>query len=149
MKRRSFLKGTLATSVATATALVAPSALAKWTKETFEAEGFDAVMAAVGADKAEKSDKIVIKAPEIAENGMVVPITISTDIAGVTAIHLLIKDNPSPLTASFTLGEKAIPSVKSRIKMGKSSDVVAVVKVGDKTYVNSVAVKVTKGGCGG
>jgi len=149
MKRRAFLKNTLLASAATATALVAPSALAKWTKETFEAEGFDAVMAAIGADKAETSDKITIKAPEIAENGMVVPITISTDIAGVTAIHLLIKENPSPLTASFTLSEKAIPSVKSRIKMGKSSDVIAVVKAGDKTYMNTVAVKVTKGGCGG
>ena len=149
MKRRYFLKGTLAASAATAVALVAPSALAEWSKETFEATGFDAAMAALGGDKAEASDKITIKAPEIAENGMVVPITVSTDIEGVSSIHLLIKENPSPVAASFTLSEKAIPSVKSRIKMGKSSDVVALVKAGDKTYSKTVAVKVTKGGCGG
>lgn len=153
MKRRSFLKGTLAAS--TATALVAPSAFAKWTEEVFAAGegdakgGFDSSMAAVGGDKAEKSDKITIKAPEIAENGMVVPITVSTDIEGASSMYLLIKENPSALAAAFTFSEKAIPSVKSRVKMGKTSDVVAVVKAGDKTYQNTVTVKVTKGGCGG
>lgn len=147
MKRRSFLKGTLAASAATV--LVTPSAFAKWTKEVFEAGNFDASMAAVGGDKAEKSDKITIKAPEIAENGMVVPITVSTDIEGASSMYLLVKENPSALAAAFTFGEKAIPSVKSRVKMGKTSDVVAVVKAGDKTYQNTVTVKVTKGGCGG
>lgn len=149
MKRRSFLKGTLAASAATATILAAPSAFAKWTKEVYDAGDFNASMAAIGGDKAEKSDKITIKAPEIAENGMVVPITVSTTIEGTSAIYLLVKENPSPIAAGFTLSEKAVPSVKSRIKMGKTSDVIAVVKAGDKVYQNTVTVKVTKGGCGG
>jgi len=149
MQRRHFFKKILTLSTATAVVLTSPIAFAQWAEATFKAKNFDAAMAAIGADKAEESDKITLKAPEIAENGQVVPITISTSIQGASELHLLVKENPSPLAASFTLGELAVPQVKSRIKMGKASDIVAVVKAGDKVYITTKWVKVTQGGCGG
>ncbi len=149
MKRRAFIKGTLATGIATGAAIIAPNALAKWSKETFESKGLEDTMKAMGAEAAEVSTDIKIKAPEIAENGSVVPITVTSDIAGTESISILVSNNSTPLTATYHLGEGVVPAVKSRVKMGKSSDVIAVVKAGDKVYKNHVAVKVTKGGCGG
>ena len=149
MKRRAFIKSTVAAGIATGTAAIAPNAFAKWTKENFEAKGTDAVMAAIGATDATVSKDIKIKAPEIAENGAVVPITVESGIEGTETISMIVSNNPTPLTAVFTLGEGTAPKVKSRVKMGKSSDLIAVVTAGGKTYKNHVSVKVTKGGCGG
>lgn len=149
MKRRAFLKGTIATGIATSAAMLAPNALAKWSKETFEVKGLDDTLKAIGADGAEASTDIKIKAPEIAENGSVVPVTVTSDIDGTESISILISNNPTPLSSTYTFGEGAVPAVKNRVKMGKSSDVVAIVKAGGKVYKNHVAVKVTKGGCGG
>jgi sulfur-oxidizing protein SoxY len=150
MQRRTFLKGTITAGVATSVGLIAPSALAKWSKETFEADSPDAVLKALlGETKAEASDKIKIKAPEIAENGAVVPIEITTDIEGAESIAIIIEKNPTPLAANFVLGEGAVAGVKCRCKMGKTSNVTAVIKAGDKAYTSTTEVKVTKGGCGG
>jgi sulfur-oxidizing protein SoxY len=149
MKRRAFIKGTIAAGIATGTAVVAPNAVAKWSKETFQAKSADDALAALGLKDAEESKDIKIKAPEIAENGNVVPITVDSGIEGTESISLFISKNPTPLTAVYTFGEGAKATVKSRVKMGKSSDIVAVVKAGDKVYKNTVTVKVTKGGCGG
>lgn len=149
MKRRAFIKGTVAAGIATGTAVVAPNAVAKWSKETFQAKSAEDALAALGLKDAVASEDIKIKAPEIAENGSVVPITITSGIEGTESISILIAKNPTPLTAVYTFGEGAVATVKSRVKMGKSSDVIAVVKAGDKVYKNHVAVKVTKGGCGG
>lgn len=149
MKRRAFIKGTIAAGIATGTVAVAPNAVAKWSKETFEAKSAEEALAALGIKEAVESKDIKIKAPEIAENGNVVPITIDSSIEGTESISLFIAENPAPLTAVYTFGEGAVPMVKSRVKMGKSSDIVVVVKAGDKAYKSSVTVKVTKGGCGG
>ena len=149
MKRRSFIKGTIAAGIATGTVAIAPNAFAKWSKESFDAKGTDAALEAIGAADATASEDIKIKAPEIAENGAVVPITVESGIEGTESISMIVSNNPTPLTAVFTFGEGAVPTVKSRVKMGKSSDLIAVVKAGGKTYKNQVAVKVTKGGCGG
>lgn len=149
MKRRAFIKGTIAAGIASGAAVVAPSAFAKWSKDTFEAKGLEDTLKAMGVDGAEASDQIMIKAPEIAENGMVVPIKVESKIEGTETISILVAENGTPLTAVFNIGEGAVPSVKSRVKMGKTSDVIAIVKSGDKYYKNHVAVKVTKGGCGG
>ena len=149
MKRRAFIKGTVAAGIATGTAVVAPNAVAKWSKETFQAKTPEDALAALGLKDAATSEDIKIKAPEIAENGAVVPVTVTSGIEGTESITLLIAKNPTPLTAVYNIGEGTVATVKSRIKMGKSSDVIAVVKAGDKVYTNKVAVKVTKGGCGG
>ena len=97
----------------------------------------------------EESDAVNLKAPDIAENGAVVPVTVSTDISGVENIVLIVDENPNPLSASFTLTPDAVANISFRVKMGKSSTVRAMVKTTDKVYMTSREVKVTIGGCGG
>ncbi len=97
----------------------------------------------------EESDAVNLKAPDIAENGAVVPVTVSTDISGVESIALIVDENPNPLSASFTLTPDAVADISFRVKMGKSSTVRALVKTSDKVYMARRDVKVTIGGCGG
>ena len=154
VKRRVFLKGSAAAGAVVAAAgagLIAPQAvLAEWNEAAFRSKTVaDAVMAQTGTDASEESADINIKAPEIAENGAVVPVSVSSSIAGVTAISILAASNPSPMVASFALGEGTVADVSTRIKMGKTGDVIAVVQAGDKVYTAKKEVKVTIGGCGG
>jgi len=90
-----------------------------------------------------------LEVPEIAENGAVVPISVSTSLPDVTGISILVPENPSVLAAAYKLGEGSMPSVGCRLKMAKTSKVVAVVESGGKLYGASREVKVTLGGCGG
>lgn len=152
-KRRVFLKGTLAAGtvgVAVGAGLLAPSKLlAAWPSDAFGARSFDAsLQAALGTTSLEAGD-IEITAPEIAENGMVVPIEVSTGMDGVTEMALFVVENGAPLTSKYILGASAMPMFATRVKMAESSDVVAAVKVGDTWYSASREVKVTIGGCGG
>jgi len=154
MKRRIFLKGSLATGavgMAVSTGLLTPRvSLAAWTKAAFEATDVNGgVSALYGSSNMDKSDKIKIKAPDIAENGAVVPVSVTTSIDGVSSISLFADKNATPLTADFQLGPGAEGYVSTRIKMGKTANVIAVVKAGDKLYSASKEVKVTIGGCGG
>lgn len=154
MKRRTLLKGTVAAGavgVAVGTGLLAPRAvLAAWPKDAFEATSVDnALNSLMGNTQLEGSDKIKIKAPDIAENGAVVPVSVSSDIDGVESISIVAEKNLNPLTSSFVLGASTEPFVATRIKMGKTSSVIAVVKAGGKLYSTGKEVKVTIGGCGG
>jgi len=154
MKRRIFLKGTLATGalgVAVSSGLIAPrSVLAAWSKDAFEAKDINTALNSLfGSSSLAASDKIRIKAPDIAENGAVVPVSISTDIPDVESINIVVEKNPTPMTANFILGTGALADVSTRIKMGKTSSVLAVVKAGGKLYSTGKEVKVTIGGCGG
>lgn len=154
MKRRTLLKGTVAAGavgVAVGTGLLAPRAvLAAWPKDAFEATSVDnALNSLMGNAQLEGSDKIKIKAPDIAENGAVVPVSVSSDIDGVESISIVAEKNLNPLTSSFVLGASTEPFVATRIKMGKTSSVIAVVKAGGKLYSTGKEVKVTIGGCGG
>ena len=154
MKRRIFLKGSLATGavgMAVSTGLLTPRvSLAAWSKAAFEATDVDGgVNSLYGSSSMDKSDKIKIKAPDIAENGAVVPVSVTTSIDGVSSISLFADKNATPLTAEFTLGPGTEGYVSTRIKMGKTANVVAIVKAGDKLYSSSKEVKVTIGGCGG
>lgn len=165
MKRRIFLQNTLAAgaaSVAVSTGLLstrafaetpatpAPEAAATDTPAVtpFSAPSLDEALKALNITL-EASDKVSIKAPEIAENGAVVPVTLSSTLEGVTELGLLVAENPTPLAAIFKLSEGTLPSATTRIKMGKTSDVIAFARVGDKTYSAKQEVKVTIGGCGG
>jgi sulfur-oxidizing protein SoxY len=154
MIRRTFLKGTLASggiAVAVGAGLLTPATvMAAWPKEAFEAKGVDNTLTALlgGKDHTASAD-IKIKAPDIAENGAVVPVSITADQPGIESITILASTNATPLAASFNLGANAEGYVSTRIKMGKTSDVVAVVKAGGKVYSASKSVKVTIGGCGG
>lgn len=154
IKRRIFLKGSLATGavgIAVGTGLLTPRiSLAAWSKAAFDATDVNAgVSALYGSSSMDNSDKIKIKAPDIAENGAVVPVTVTTSIDGVSSISLFADKNATPLTAEFLLGPTTEGFVQTRIKMGKTANVIAVVKAGDKLYSSSKEVKVTIGGCGG
>ncbi len=154
LKRRMLLKGTLASSaigIAIGAGLLTPQAvLAAWPKEAFTAKDIPSALSSLmGADSAEESGDINIKAPDIAENGAVVPVTVSTTLPGVEAIAIIAANNPVPLIANFNLKEGAEGFISSRIKMGKSGDVIAVVKSDGKLYKAAKEVKVTIGGCGG
>ncbi|MCP3869399.1 MAG: thiosulfate oxidation carrier protein SoxY [Gammaproteobacteria bacterium] len=153
-KRRILLKSSLAAgaiSVAAGAGLLTPrQVLAAWPTAAFNAKMVpEALQALLGEGNTETSADIKIKAPDIAENGAVVPVTISTGLTGVESIAVLAANNPVPLVANYTMGEGAIPFVSTRIKMGKSGDVVAVIKAGGKLYSANKGVKVTIGGCGG
>ncbi|MET0088459.1 MAG: thiosulfate oxidation carrier protein SoxY [Candidatus Thiodiazotropha sp.] len=154
MKRRIFLKRSLAAGsvgIAAATGLLAPQqVLAAWNKTAFEAKDLDSALnALLGSADMSESGEIKVKAPDIAENGTVVPITVETDMSGVESIAVIASNNPVPLVANFVLGPGALSFVSTRIKMGKTGDVIGVVKAGGKLYSAKKEVKVTIGGCGG
>lgn len=148
MQRRIVLQGALgfsALSVAAGAGLLAPRAvLGAWSEAAFTAK---TPVDAVGDLGAESGD-IDIKAPDIAENGAVVPVTVSTKLAGVESISLLADGNATPLLGVFELtGAEAY--VATRVKLGKTGKVIAVVKAGGKLHHAVKEVKVTIGGCGG
>ena len=97
----------------------------------------------------EPSDKVKMDAPEIAENGAVVPISVSTTLADVTSIAFLVSENPVALVATYRIPAGTAPSVANRIKMARTSNVTVVVEAGGKLYSATKEVKVTVGGCGG
>lgn len=154
MKRRSFLKGTLAggtLAVAVGAGLLNPrTVLAAWPESAFEAKSTqDAMSSLFGTADNKTSGAIKIKAPDIAENGAVVPVTVTTTMKGVSAIAIIAEKNGTPLAANFELSSNAKGTVSTRIKMGKTMDVIAVVKSGGSLHTARKNVKVTIGGCGG
>ena len=152
--RRNVLKGTggmAALGLALAAGLLKPgSAWADaWNKAAFETRSLnDAVKALGGAPPAESKD-IAISSPDIAENGAVVPFTVSSRIPKTESIALLVEKNPNILAANFQIPDGTEPWVNTRIKMGQTSNVFALVKADGKYYYASKEVKVTLGGCGG
>ncbi len=154
MQRRHFLKNTMATgaiALAASSGLLVPgSVLAAWNKKAFDAKDVQsALKGAIGTELTEATDKINIKAPQIAENGAVVPITISSTLSNVKSITILSEKNGTPLIAKFNLKGKAEAFISTRIKMGKTSNIIAVCESGGKFYSARKEVKVTIGGCGG
>ncbi len=144
--RRMFLRA----AAVGAAVLALPQTLLAWPKKAFESESTDAVMNELyGTTDTAASDAVTLTAPDIAENGAVVPISVTTTLDGVESIGIIVTENPSPLVASFDLTPDAVADVSTRIKMGKTSDVVAVVKANGQLYSTSKNVKVTIGGCGG
>ncbi len=154
-KRRTFLKSASAAStvaVAVAAGLIKPTSVmaAEWNKNAFDAKNVADAMKGMGiAGAAADSKDILIKAPDIAENGAVVPVEVTSKIAGTTAIAMMVEKNANPLTANFDLENGAEGYVSTRIKMGQTSNVRVVVKAGGKSYTAVKEVKVTIGGCGG
>ena len=121
----------------------------KYPEDAFKAKtDADAIKALYGKT-AEASDKVKLDAPEIAENGAVVPISVSSTLADVTSISILVAENPNALAASYKIPAGTIPNVANRLKMAKTSNVIAVVEAGGKLYSATKEVKVTVGGCGG
>lgn len=144
--RRTILKRLLAV---TATLAFPQFLFAARPDKAFEAtEPGQAIADLLGAEPTD-SDRVQMKIPDIAENGAVVPVTISTDLDGVESISVVVDNNPTPLAASFDMSPNTVPVVSVRIKMGQSSNVRAIVKAGGNLYSTTKEVKVTIGGCGG
>ena len=151
--RRNVLKGAGAAgavSVAMAAGLLKPGMAfaSDWNKALFENKDLGGVMGSVGGAGAAAGD-ISVKAPDIAENGAVVPVEVTSNIAGTESITLIGEKNSLPMLAQFDLSNGAQGYISTRIKMGTTSNVRAVVKAGGKMYTAAKEVKVTIGGCGG
>lgn len=145
--RRLFLQGAglLAAGLLTPLATLA----ATWNKEAFGAKTAADALKNIGALDAAPSKDVVIEAPEIAENGAVVPIEVTSNVAGTRSIVVVIEKNPFPLTAKFDFLEGALPYVKVNVKMGETSDVRVIAEANGRRYAASKNIKVTIGGCGG
>src|SRR6185436_18636432 len=121
----------------------------KYPDEAFKAKSEADAIKALYGKAAEASEKIKLDAPEIAENGAVVPVSVATTLADVTSISFLVSENPVVLIASYKIPAGTMPVVANRIKMAKTSNVTVVVEAGGKVYSAAKEVKVTVGGCGG
>ena len=153
--RRTVIQGALAGGLAGFAGLVpltrarAAADANKWPKDAFAQKNeADAIKALYGKTP-EISDKVSLDAPEIAENGAVVPISVNTTLPGVTSIAIIVSENPFPLAASYPIPAGTAPMVANRLKMAKTSKVTALVEAGGKIFSASKEVKVTVGGCGG
>jgi len=123
---------------------------AAWNKAAFETHSLDETMKALGGGApAQSKDIVFVSTPDIAENGAVVPVGVSSSIPKTESIAILVEKNPNMLTAVFDIPAGTDPAVSTRIKMGQSSNVYALVKADGKYYVASKEIKVTLGGCGG
>lgn len=154
LRRRTFLKAcgsASAIAIAAATGLLSPvrALAAEWNKAAFEAKNPTDVLKGIGITAIAESKDIVIKAPDIAENGATVPIEVTSNIAGTQSITILVEKNLQPLAASFDIANGAAGYVSVRLKVGQTTNIKAVVKAGGKSYIASKEVKVTIGGCGG
>jgi sulfur-oxidizing protein SoxY len=144
--RRLLLQGA---GVLAAGLLTPLAALAAWNKEAFGAKSAADALRGIGASGATPSPQVVLEAPEIAENGAVVPIEITSQVPGTRSIAVVIDKNPFPLVAKFDFMEGALPFVKVNVKMGETSDVRAIAEANGKYYSATRNIKVTIGGCGG
>jgi sulfur-oxidizing protein SoxY len=142
INRRKFLTLVGAASPVAAALMAFPGTVLATSVEDAEAALFP-------GSQAQPSGQVKLKAPQIAENGAVVPITVSTDLPDVSNISVLVDKNPNPLCASFKIDPALQPEISVRIRMGETSNVIALVEAGGKTYQASQEVKVTIGGCGG
>lgn len=140
-------------SLAVAAGLLRPSQAwavqADWNKQAFDAKSMQDVIKAMGGGDAVASDQITLVAPDIAENGAVVPVGAVSKLPNTEQISILVTKNPNALAASFTLPAGTEPEVATRVKMGQTSDVYALVKADGKYYTAHKEIKVTLGGCGG
>jgi sulfur-oxidizing protein SoxY len=121
----------------------------KYPEDAFKQKSDADAIKSLYGKTAEPSDKVKLDAPEIAENGGVVPISVSAALADVTSISILVSENPNALAASYRIPAGTMPSVANRLKMQKTSNVIAIVEAGGKLYSATKEVKVTVGGCGG
>ncbi|MFO7188849.1 MAG: thiosulfate oxidation carrier protein SoxY [Pseudomonadota bacterium] len=152
--RRVALKGAGMSSLLVAgfaTGLLRPrdAWAADWNKNAFESKTVSDALNSLGVQKVVPSADIVIKAPDIAENGAVVPIDITSNIPGTERISVLVDKNPFPYVGTFDVSKGALPYVHLRVKMGESSNVRVVVTANGQHYEAVKEVKVTIGGCGG
>jgi sulfur-oxidizing protein SoxY len=151
MRRREFLKtssGILAALAAVGLPL--PEARAEdWNKAAFETKNLEELIKLLGGAGAQESAEVAIVAPDIAENGAVVPIQVGSKVPKTEAIALLVEKNPNVLAAMFTLPAGTLPEIQTRVKMAMTSNVFAIVRADGKFHYAAKEIKITLGGCGG
>ncbi len=151
-KRRETLKaGAGLLALLAAAGIISPGEAhaADWNKAAFEGKTMQDALKALGASGPANSTDIVIRAADIAENGAVVPVGVESKIPGTQSISILVDKNPRALAASFDSPAGTDPLITTRVKMGQTSDVYALVKANDKFFMAKKEIKVTLGGCGG
>lgn len=150
-RRREILKsgsGAALLGLLAAAGIITPeAALAEWNKDAFAAKSVAAVLRAIGATPPAESKEIQFASPDIAENGMSVPIGISSTLPNVTLIAILVENNPSTLAASFILAEGTLANIQTKIKMAQSSHVYALVRADGRFFFARKEIRVTLGGC--
>jgi sulfur-oxidizing protein SoxY len=130
--------------------LLHPSAVrAEWTRAAFDAKSVGDALSAAGLGAAAESTEVQLEAPEIAENGAVVPIKVTAGLPRVDRIAVLVEKNPTILSSIFQLPEGTEPSIVTRVKMAETCRIIAAARSDGKVYLASKEVKVTLGGCGG
>ena len=154
MQRRDILRaggaGTLFAVLTGAGLITAEQALAASNdRAAFAATTMEEALTALGAGRPTVTQDIRIQAPDVAENGAVVPVTVASTLPGTTSIALLVERNRTMIAASFILPEGTLPTLNTRIKMAESSNVYALVNAGGRFYMVSREIQVTQGGCGG
>lgn len=120
-----------------------------WPADAFRQKDKADAVATLYGRKAQKSDKISLDVPEIAENGAVVPVSFSSTLPNVTSMALMVAENPFTLACVYKLPEGTEAAVSCRLKMAKTSSVIALVESDGNLYSAAKDVKVTLGGCGG
>ncbi|MBL0124545.1 MAG: thiosulfate oxidation carrier protein SoxY [Betaproteobacteria bacterium] len=122
---------------------------ADWNKAAFDTKNLQDTVKALGGSGATESKDIVITSPDIAENGAVVPVSVSSKLGKTESISILVEKNPNSLSAAFDIPGGTEPFVSTRVKMGQTSNVHALVKADGKYFYATKEIKVTLGGCGG
>jgi sulfur-oxidizing protein SoxY len=120
-----------------------------WPEEAFKQKTKDDAIKSFYGKPLSLSEKVVLEAPEIAENGAVVPVSVTTSLPNVTSISILVPENPFTIAAAYKMSDATLPSVACRLKLAKTGELIAVVESDGKLYSTSKQVKVTIGGCGG
>ena len=149
--RREMLttSATVASLLATA-GLLPSTAHAAWAQAAFDAKTLADAVKALGGGGPTESKDVTITGPDIAENGAVVPVGVSTNLAGVKRLALMVEKNPNTLAAVFDMSDAVEANFNTRVKMGQSSNVFAVALMNDgKVLYAAKEIKVTLGGCGG
>ena len=127
----------------------AKAATDKYPEDAFKQKSDADAIKALYGKAAEASDKVKLDVPEIAENGAVVPVAVTTTLPDVTSISFFVSENPNALAASYVIPAGTVPAVANRLKMAKTCNVIAIVESSGKLFSATREVKVTVGGCGG
>jgi len=147
-QRREILQYVSVLGLMASVGLITPAQAEEWSRGAFSESSLDGVFKLLGAGQAETSSTLTFTAPEIAENGAVVPMVVSSSFKA-EQIALIVEKNPNPLAAQFHFKSLAEPFVAARIKLAETSRVYALVKAQGKWYAAAREIKVTLGGCGG
>lgn len=147
-QRRRLMQTSALMGLMVSAGLISRAEAAAWNKAAFEAKSVDDVAKALGGGTPQKSDDVILRAPDIAENGAVVPVGVETKLKA-TEMAILVEKNPNAMAAMFVIPAGAEAFAATRVKMGQTSNVYALAKVDGKWLMASKEVKVTLGGCGG